>query len=47
MSNDERMYWAAITISLFVVAYSFWVLSMETLNRFAAIPAEARHAEWH
>ena len=32
MSNDERIYWSAITISLFVVAWSFWVFSMEIMK---------------
>lgn len=32
MSNDERMYWSAIAISMVVVAYSFWVFSMEAMR---------------
>ena len=32
MSNDERIYWSAITISLFVVVWSFWVFSMEMMK---------------
>lgn len=32
MTNDERMYWSAIAVSMVVVAYSFWVFSMEAMR---------------
>lgn len=32
MSNDERVYWSAIAVSMAVVAYSFWVFSMEAMR---------------
>lgn len=32
MSNDERIYWSVIAISLWVVAYAFLVFSMEAMK---------------